>query len=53
MVKIKLIPVKGSWQIGCALDYHTVKSFFLGHDPYGFPVFDTTYTEIGNLLNRL
>lgn len=53
MTNIKPIKLQGRWKVGCALDYHTIKSVFLGYDEYGFSIFDTTYTGIGNLLNRL
>jgi competence protein ComFC len=45
--------IPGRWRDGYALDYHTVSSEFLGHDEYGHPQFETTRSEIGELLFRL
>lgn len=55
----KLIPamnpmrIPGRWPEGFVLDYHTTGSTYLGDDQYGHPVFDTTRTELGELLYRL
>jgi predicted amidophosphoribosyltransferase len=35
------------------LDYHTIRSEFLGHDEFGNPIFDTKRTEVGELLYQL
>lgn len=53
VVKIDPIILSGNWDLGFALDYHTVKSVYLGEDPYGKLHFDNTYTPIGELLNKL
>ena len=52
-IKINPMRLSGAWHDGYALDLHTVSSVFLGDDPYGHPVFDTTRSEIGELLYRL
>ncbi|MFQ5849845.1 MAG: ComF family protein [Candidatus Binatia bacterium] len=44
--------IKGRWKVGYVLDYHTVRSEFLGYDELGHAKFDTTYTEIGELLYK-
>lgn len=44
--------LSGEWDSGYALDLHTIKSEFLGYNPYGHPEFDTTYTELGDLLKK-
>ena len=44
--------LSGKWNSGYALDLHTIKSKFLGHNSYGHPEFDTTYTELGGLLKK-
>lgn len=53
MAGIQPIAIKGSWQAGFALDYHTVSSKFLGHNEFGHAVFETKRTELGELLYRL
>lgn len=45
--------LKGPWDEGFALDVHTTGSQYLGDDAYGHPQFDTTYSEIGDLIHRL
>jgi hypothetical protein len=54
-VSVKTNPIKlhGVWQGGYALDLHTIGSTFLGTDSFGHDVFDTTRSEIGELLYRL
>jgi len=44
--------LSGKWDLGYALDLHTIKSEFLGYNSYGHPEFDTTYTELGDLLKK-
>ena len=53
MVKIKPSKILGNWREGFALDLHTISSEFMGHDEFGHPIFDTTRSEIGELLYRL
>jgi predicted amidophosphoribosyltransferase len=55
MIMITTSPKKisGRWDGGYALDYHTVSSNLIGHDEFGHPQFDTTRTEMGELLYRL
>lgn len=47
------ISLKGPWDEGFALDVHTTKATYLGDDAYGHAQFDTTYSEIGELIFRL
>lgn len=42
------IELHGNWKAGWALDLHTISSI-----PLGGGMFDTTYTEIGEALNKL
>ena len=51
-MRINPIELKGVWDEGYALDYHTVKSIPIGEDPFGHMQFDTTYTSIGEVLNK-
>lgn len=53
MVAIHPMRIPGNWRQGFVLDYHTVKSEFLGYDEFGHPIFDTKRSEIGELLYRL
>lgn len=43
----------GPWTAGYVLDLHTTSSVLSGYDEFGRAQFDTTYSEIGSLLNRL
>lgn len=43
----------GNWREGFALDLHTLSSIFVGHDEFGRPRFESTRSEIGELLYRL
>jgi competence protein ComFC len=45
--------IHGKWRVGYALDYHTVKSVFLGYDQNGHALYDTQRSEMGELLYRL
>ena len=49
-VEIHPIPLYGVWDIGYALDVHTIKSIPIGEDAYGHLHFDNTRSEIGELL---
>lgn len=53
MIKISPKRIKGKWNEGYALDFHTVSSDYVGDDEYGHPQFVTTRTAIGELLYRL
>lgn len=53
MAKYNARKLKGSWNSGFVLDLHTTSSVHIGYDEYGHAQFDTTYSEIGGLLNRL
>jgi competence protein ComFC len=43
----------GRWKQGCALDFHTLSSQFLGHDEFGHPRFENNYSNAGKLLHAL
>lgn len=40
----------GPWDLGCALDKHTLSSVYTGDNQYGRPTFDTTRTEMGQAV---
>lgn len=52
---MKLSPSKlqGAWDDGWVLDRHVSKSEFIGYDDHGNPQFETTRTELGELVYRL
>lgn len=43
----------GPWKSGYVLDLHTISSILIGYNEFGHAQFDTTYSQIGGLLNRL
>ncbi len=45
--------IRGKWADGYALDLHTISSTFVGYNGYGHPEFDTTRSEMGELLYKL
>jgi len=53
MVPTHPMRVPGKWKQGYVLDYHTVSSTYIGDNEFGHPVFETTRTELGELLYRL
>ncbi|PIQ96127.1 MAG: hypothetical protein COV67_11205 [Nitrospinae bacterium CG11_big_fil_rev_8_21_14_0_20_56_8] len=52
-IHISPMVIKGQWDAGYALDFHTVSSDFAGYDEFGHPQYDTKRTELGELLYRL
>lgn len=42
--------IEGPWRAGIVLDWHTVESKLAGENEFGHPVFETTRSEIGELL---
>jgi competence protein ComFC len=53
LAKINPQKIIGRWQSGIALDLHTLSSTYLGVNEFGHEVYDTTRSEIGELLYRL
>lgn len=53
MTKINPQKIAGKWQSGIALDVHTLSSTYLGVNEHGHEVYDTTRSELGELLYRL
>ncbi len=49
---INPIELKGVWDEGYAMDYHTVKSVPIGENPFGYMQYNTTYTAIGEVLKK-
>ncbi len=47
------IEIKGKWEKGYALEYHTIGSKYLGEDEFSHKKFETTRTELGKLVYKL
>lgn len=47
------IEIFGPWDKGFALDQHIISSVFIGEDPFGHNRFDSTRSEIGELMYQL
>ena len=47
------IELSGPWYRGYAYDVHTLSSVYLGTDEYGHAQFDSTYSEMGELVRKL
>ncbi|MEW6543522.1 MAG: phosphoribosyltransferase family protein [Nitrospirota bacterium] len=45
--------MSGSWDDGYTLDLHICSSEFVGYNEYGHPQFESTRTELGEMLYRL
>lgn len=52
MLLLKPIKIYGTWDEGIVIDYHMLKSKFLGYDENGKEKFENIRTEIGELLYR-
>jgi competence protein ComFC len=52
-IKINPRKLRGPWADGYALDVHTVSSTMVGYNAYGYAVFDTLRSPLGELLHRL
>ena len=50
---INPIRLVGNWTEGYSMDVHTIRSIYLGVDEYGHSKYDTTRSEIGELLYQL
>jgi competence protein ComFC len=44
--------IKGSWRAGSVLDWHTIDSKCIGENEFGHPIFETTRSELGELLYK-
>lgn len=52
-MKISIRQIYGNWDLGYALDKHTIVSVPIGPDAYGHMQYDTTRTEVGEALYQL
>jgi len=52
-METNLIQVHGSWDEGYVLDRHSVHSEIVGHNSSGYPIWDTTRSEIGEAIYQL
>jgi predicted amidophosphoribosyltransferase len=53
MIAISPRKIYGPYQDGYVLDFHTVRSMFVGYESYGHEAFSTERSPIGELLYRL
>jgi competence protein ComFC len=53
MAKVQPRQILGKWRKGFALDIHTVSSIPIGYNEFGHMQFDTTRSDIGELLFKL
>jgi competence protein ComFC len=53
LVAINPKKIVGNWRSGMVLDLHTISSVYLGVNESGHEVYDTTRSEVGELLYRL
>ena len=47
------IRINGNWTEGYAVDRHVIHSEHLGYDQFGHDVYDTTRSELGELIYRM
>ena len=47
------IKIKGNWKKGFAYDVHTLDSVYMGPDEYGHDRWNTTRSEMGELVYQL
>jgi predicted amidophosphoribosyltransferase len=52
MADLRKIKIEGKWDVGYALDLHVKSSDFLGYDELGHPQYDTTRTDLGELVYK-
>src|SRR5438105_12129320 len=52
-MQVNIRQICGAWDLGYALDKHTVKSVYLGDNEYGHPQYETTRSPAGEALFQL
>jgi predicted amidophosphoribosyltransferase len=52
-MKTSVKQIIGNWDLGYALDKHTISSAPVGINEYGHTIFETTRTEVGEALYQL
>lgn len=52
-MKNNILPLRGTWDTGYALDKHKISSTYIGDNEFGYPQFDTLRTEVGEALYQL
>jgi predicted amidophosphoribosyltransferase len=52
-MKTSVKKIEGNWDLGFALDKHTLSSVCIGQNAQGYPIFDTVRPEAGEALYQL
>ncbi|HHQ6598109.1 TPA: ComF family protein [Serratia fonticola] len=50
---VNIKQIEGNWDLGYAMDKHSIRSVLSGHNEYGHPTFETLRTEVGESLFQL
>lgn len=45
-----MIELRGPWKLGYSFDVYTTSSVFIGNNQWGRPLFDSTYSPMGQLV---
>jgi len=53
ILKATLRQIYGPWDEGWVLDKHSIGSVCVGHNQWGYPIFETTRTEVGESIFQL
>lgn len=52
-MKSNLMEIEGEWDLGYVLDWHTLSSEYLGVNEFGYNMFDTVRSEVGEAIYQL
>lgn len=52
-MNVNIKPLAGNWDLGFAMDKHSLASVMTGHNEYGHPTYNTTRTEVGEAVFQL
>lgn len=53
MMRVNIRQIVGNWDAGYVLDKHSLHSEIVGQNAHGYPVWNTTRTEVGEALFQL
>lgn len=52
-MKVNIKQIVGNWELGLAMDKHSIRSIPIGYDEWGHMRFETERTEVGESLFQL